>query len=440
MKFVLTCILVIFYIQPIFSLNFTLEDVLTRVKTDNLELQSIRNDIESASNQKYATVSNLFPSLSYYMDRQYNDLRGIRKITSSEQLGIKVSVNDLVVRPQNSYNLKLQLVQPIIDFSLFDEISRKHKEREWQKARLKAVENDLMIEATNAFYNILKSKVTKRMLKNKIAILTDAIREQEFKLSTDLITREQLFKIKVERLTAAQKLRDHTQRIVMNTMSLNKLMNRPLHETLEVLDDTSISFDYYDALDFVGLVDRLIQQDPQLKQMVLEKAILESEYSLHKFTRYPKAYFDTSYGYTNNVSYSTDRKLSDYSWRVYLTVPLFHGFKGLYEREGVKEKLRAIDHMYLDKKREQELVLTELVFSIENLLAEHETSTGKVQLYLERLNIMKEKQRLNQVTDTDVSLSRMQLREQEAENKALVLDLKSKKIVLDILLDRDIQF
>jgi len=279
LKTCLYCLLILFLwaqgtllAEEVKSSPLTLQQVVQIALETNLDVQTSSKETEAAEYAKKKSRTNFFPILNTSYQYKRNE-----KEILSPFVGI--------ITPKERYTLAASITQPLFGgFSITNQYKMAELNLGLTIANKKRVRQDVALEATKAYFEILKAEkllgVSKETV-NQVSVQTDVVNNfYQVGMSplNDLLESQVL-------LAAAKQEEVRTRSSLDIVRSyMNTLLRRPVHQSIEIVDMLDDKpFEY--ALDFC--IRAALENRIELKMADIEIELAEKDILLAKKTYYP---------------------------------------------------------------------------------------------------------------------------------------------------------
>ena len=279
LKVCLYCLLIAFlWIQgssaaeKVESSPLSLQQIVQIVLDANLDVKTSSKETEAAEYAKKGSRTNFYPILNATYQYKRNE-----KEISSPLAGVIV--------PENEYTLVASITQPLFSgYSITNQYKMAKLNLDLTKANKKRVRQDVSLEATRAYFEILKAE---KLLNVSIETVT------QVSAQTDVVNNfYQVGMSPLNDLLESQVLlADAKQQVVLSRSNLetaraymNTLLRRPIHQSVEVVD--MLDYKHFEFnLDYC--IKTALDKRIELKMSDIEIELAEKDIQLAKRTYYP---------------------------------------------------------------------------------------------------------------------------------------------------------
>lgn len=283
----LYCLLIVFlWVQNALTAEevepppLTLEQVIQIALEANLDIKTSIQETEAAEYERKMSRTNFYPTLNTTYQYQRNE-----KEVSSPFMGI--------ITPEDEYTLSASITQPLFTgFSITNQYKRSELNLDLTKANKKRVRQDVVIEATKAYFEILKAEkflaVSKESVR-QVSVQTDVVNNF---YQVGMSPLNDLLESQVLLANAKQQVVISRSNLVVARSYMNVLLRRPVHQPIfvvDMLDYKPVEFD----LDFC--IRTALEKRVELKMSDIEIELAEKDILLAKKTYYPTVNLRGSY-------------------------------------------------------------------------------------------------------------------------------------------------
>jgi outer membrane protein TolC len=266
--------------EEVTSSPLSLQQIVQIALEANLDVKTSSRETEAAEYAKKMSRTDFYPSLNTTYQYKRNE-----KEISSPFVG--------VITPEDEYMLVASITQPLFSgFSITNQYKMAELNLELTKANKKRVRQDAAIEATKAYFEILKAEKLLDISKETV---------RQFSAQTDVVKNfYQVGMSPLNDLLESQVLLAGAKQEVVLTKSyleiarsyLNVLLRRPIHQVVEIVDMLDYKAFEFD-LDFC--IRTALEKRIELKISDIEIELAEKDILLAKRTYYPTLNLQGSY-------------------------------------------------------------------------------------------------------------------------------------------------
>jgi len=259
----------------------------------NLDIKAASKETDAAAYAKKSSRAEFYPKLNTTYQYRYNE----------EEIE---SAFGTVATPWNEYTFTFSATQPLFSgFAITTQYKVAELSLNMAKANQKLVRQDVVLDATRAYFEILKAEkllsVSKETVR-QVNAQTDVVKNfYEVGMSplNDLLESQVLL------AEAKQQVVFATNNLEIARANMNRLLRRPTHQPIAVVDVLDVAPIAYD-LD--TSIQTALDNRIEINMSDLEVAIAEKDIDLTKQTYYP----------TINLQYNYYRFGDDDEWHVNL--------------------------------------------------------------------------------------------------------------------------
>ena len=287
LKTCLYCLLIIFLwaqgpltAEEAKSPPLSLQQVVQIALEANLDVKTSNKETEAAEYAKKRSRTNFYPILNTTYQYKRNE-----KEISSPFVGI--------ITPEERYTLVASITQPLFSgFSITNQYKMAELSLDMTKANKKRVRQDVALEATKAYFEILKAEKLLGISKEtvtQVSVQTDVVNNfYQVGMSplNDLLESQVLLAGAKQEVVLAESNLDIARSY------MNILLRRPIHQPIEIIDMLDYKPFEFD-LDFC--IRTALEKRIELKMADIEIELAEKDILLAKRTYYPKLNLQGSY-------------------------------------------------------------------------------------------------------------------------------------------------
>lgn len=287
LKACLYCLLIIFLwaqgpltAEEVTSSPLSLQQIVQIALEANLDVKTSNKEIEAAKYTKNMSRTNFYPTLN----ATYQYKRNEREVTSPF-VGITV--------PKDRYSLVASITQPLFSgFSISNQYKMAELNLDLTTSNKKRVRQDVALEATKAYFEILKAEklldVSKETV-NQVSVQTDVVNNF---YQVGMSPLNDLLESQVLLAGATQEVVRTRSNLDIARAYLNVLLRRPIHQSIEIVDMLDYKPFEFD-LDFC--IETALEKRIELKMSDIEIEMAEKDVQLAKRSYYPTVNLQGSY-------------------------------------------------------------------------------------------------------------------------------------------------
>jgi outer membrane protein len=259
--------------------ELSLKDTIEKAIDANLNLKQSREEVKAAEQNRKASITQFFPTLSASYDYVHRN-----KELTQELTGLGTGP-DFVVRPDDQYTFVTSFNQPIFrGFSLINQYRVADLGLDAAEFGEKVTRQDVILDAKNAFYSVLKAEkllgVTKQRV-TQIAVQKD-VAENFFEVGmsplNDLLQAQASLAIARQDFIVAQ------NNLAIAKSQFNIILRRPVNAPVKIQD----LLDYLPFVyDFTYCLETARENRLEITVADLEVEIAEKEVNLAKKDYFP---------------------------------------------------------------------------------------------------------------------------------------------------------
>lgn len=371
----------------LFSQIVTLDEILQTALSQNLSIQVIKLDQQTAQNNHQKGNAGLQPTIVGNIDYGGSVINARQEfITGSSQ-----NVNNAINRNGNiGVAMNWLIFNGLIGQRTY-QILGLQKETTQLNLRLQ-IENITANTIIN-YCNIIQNKQNAKVLVENLNISQERVRIAKDRYELGAMSKNDYLRAQIDAKRDSANLIQQLQQVKMSKIALNQILNKPVQTEFEVSDNLPANV----VISYNQLLENLKTQNIQLLLQRKQNDITQINTQITKGQLLPSINFNTGYNYANAVAGAGIlRTNQNYGWngRLTMTIPIFDG----YERQ------RNIQNAIIAQKRQQanvEQTLLEAETALAQAFEQYQTSLQL--LKIEQENVIITKQNL------DITVEKFQL-------------------------------
>lgn len=371
----------------LFSQIVTLDEILQTALSQNLSIQVIKLDQQTAQNNHQKGNAGLQPTIVGNIDYGGSVINARQEfITGSSQ-----NVNNAINRNGNIGVAMNWLIFNGLTGQRTYQILGLQKESTQLNLRLQ-IENITANTIIN-YCNIIQNKQNAKVLVENLNISQERVRIAKDRYELGAMSKNDYLRAQIDAKRDSANLIQQLQQVKMSKIALNQILNKPIQTEFEVSDNLPANV----VISYNQLLENLKTQNIQLLLQRKQSDITQINTQITKGQLLPSINFNTGYNYANAVAGAGIlRTNQNYGWngRLTMTIPIFDG----YERQ------RNIQNAIIAQKRQQvnvEQTLLEAETALAQAFEQYQTSLQL--LKIEQENVIITKQNL------DITVEKFQL-------------------------------
>ncbi len=310
------------------SLVLTLDKAVSLALQKNYDIRLAQLSLEKAGEQVTEAYSGAYPQLNFNGQYTRNLKIPVLFLPPNTPFNPTPNTETFSIGAKNSYNLGISLSQSIYDPRLGTAISIAKKYSEYSDLTVESAKDDVIAQVKESFYNVLLSKKLVEVNQEGYNVAqanyenTGALYKQGAASEYDYLRAEvQLANVKPSLIEAKNNLQ-------LAKNALKNLLALELNSTIDVEGEFEVENVSPDLIKQSN--DILNEKNPMLRQLSLQKLILEENVSIEKAAYLPSLSAFGNYSWQAEDNTFT---FSNYNWAnvftvgLQLSVPIFQGFK-----------------------------------------------------------------------------------------------------------------
>ncbi len=258
--------------EEVNAFPLSLQQVVQIALEANLDVQTSNRETEAAEYAKKKSRTNFFPTLNATYQYKKNE-----KEIRSPFVGI--------ITPKERYTLAASITQPLFNgFSITNQYKMAELNLDLTKANKKRVRQDVVLEVTKAYFEILKAEkllgVSKETV-NQVSVQTDVVNNF---YQVGMSPLNDLLESQVLLATAKQEVVFTKSDLDIARSYMNTLLRKPISQSIEIVDMLDYNpFEY----DLESCIRTALEKRIELKMADIEIELAEKDILLAKKTYYP---------------------------------------------------------------------------------------------------------------------------------------------------------
>ena len=248
-----------------------LERVIEIVLETNLDVKASSKETEAATFAKKSSRAEYYPRLNATYQYRYNEE--------------EIETFGTVITPWNEYTFSFSATQPIFSgFAITNQFKIAALSLDMAKANQQLVRQDVVLDATQAYFEILKAEkllsVSKETVR-QVSAQTDVVKNF---YDVGMSPLNDLLESQVLLAQAKQQVVFAKNNLEIARSNMNRLLRRPTHQPIavvDILDVAPITYDLDTSIQ-IALDNRI-----EISMSGLEVALAEKDIELTKQTYYP---------------------------------------------------------------------------------------------------------------------------------------------------------
>lgn len=371
----------------LFSQILTLDEVLQTALSQNLSIQVIKLDQQTAQNNHQKGNAGLQPTIVGNIDYGGSIINARQEfITGSSQ-----NVNNAINRNGNIGVTMNWLIFNGLTGQRTYQILGLQKETTQLSLRLQ-IENITANTIIN-YCNIIQNKQNAKVLVENLNISQERVRIAKDRYELGAMSKNDYLRAQIDAKRDSANLIQQLQQVKMSKIALSQILNKPVQTEFEVSDNLPPNV----VISYNQLLENLKTQNIQLLLQRKQSDIAQINTQITKGQLLPSINFNTGYNYANAVAGAGILRTNQnygLNGRLTMTIPIFDG----YERQ------RNIQNAIIAQKRQQANV-EQTLLDAETALAQafEQYQTSLQLLKIEQENVIITKQNL------DITVEKFQL-------------------------------
>ena len=272
--------------------TLSLKDTIEIAIDANLNLRQSREEVRAAEENRKASITRFFPTLSSSYDYTHRN-----KELTQELTGIGPSP-DFIVRPDDQYTFVTSFNQPIFNgFTLINQYKVADLGLDVAEFGEKVTRQDVILDAKNAFYSVLKAEKLMGVAKQRVTQIAAQKDVAENFYEVGMSPLNDLLEAQASLANARQDFIVAQNNLAIAKSQFNLVLRRPVDAPVEIEDILDYSPFIYD---FDYCLKTAKENRLEITVADLEVEIAEKEVALAKKDYYPSVNLRGNYTRTGD--------------------------------------------------------------------------------------------------------------------------------------------
>ncbi len=341
--------------------SVTLEEFISLVETNSLELESARTDRSLAAVQERLTRSQLYPNVGGQIGYTRNllDIEQAVPVAANGNVQIQPGIYPLVyqdvdVNTDNQLSLGFSLSQKLFDMSVFRGLEASEQYTTLTDTAFEATRQGLVTEAKRLFYRALLLGEVLAVRRSSEELAYRNYLQVQNRFNNGVASRMEVLRAevnwKITRPATTQAERNH-QLVLQNLKNLAGLPNDMDVTLVGGLDD-------YPELPAAVTLGEATDNRPDFQILLSERKLREINIDAKRATFFPSLSATASYGMqAGSDEFDFSDPTDTLTFGLNLTIPVFYGGSRFAQMEQARLELRKT-HTQISQKEED--IFTEL--------------------------------------------------------------------------------
>jgi len=262
-----------------------LEQIIQIALEANLDIKAAGKETEAAAFAKKSSRAEFYPTLNTTYQYKYNE----------EEIVIPESQfqSETVITPWNEYAFSFSATQPLFTgFAITNQYKLAELGLDMAKANQKLVRQDVVLDATRAYFEILKAEkllsVSKETVR-QVSAQTDVVKNF---YDVGMSPLNDLLESQVLLAEAKQQVVFATNNLEIARSNMNRLLRRPTHQSIAVVDMLDVAPIAYDLDTSIQMA---LDNRIEIGMSDLEVDLAKKDIELAKQTYYPSVNLQYNY-------------------------------------------------------------------------------------------------------------------------------------------------
>jgi outer membrane protein len=262
------------------DVQFDLTQTIDTALRANLGLKQSKEEVNAALATKKARTTNFLPTLSARYGYIRRDEPTVQKL-----IGQQGQETLVIINPEDEYNFVTSFTQPIFTgFALINQYKIASLGLDVAEISEKLTRQDVILDAKNAYYSILKSQKLMDVAEDTVKQVTAQKEVAENMYQVGMSPLNDLLQSQVQLANDKQRFITAQNNLAISKSQFNTLLRRPVNAPVaivDILDYTPFNYD----IDYC--LDQANQNRLELQVADLEVQIAERDYKLSQRDYFP---------------------------------------------------------------------------------------------------------------------------------------------------------
>ncbi len=260
--------------------KFDLTQTIDTALKANLGLKQSKEEVNAALATKKARTTDFFPTLS----ARYGYIRR-DKPTTQALIGQLGQSTEVIINPEDEYNFVTSFSQPIFTgFALINQYKIASLGLDVAEISEKLTRQDVILDAKNAYYSILKSQKLMDVAEDTVKQVTAQKEVAENMYQVGMSPLNDLLQSQVQLANDKQRFITAQNNLEISKSQFNTLLRRPVNAPVAIVDILDYTPFEYD-IDYC--LDQANQNRLELQVADMEVQIAEKDYKLSQRNYFP---------------------------------------------------------------------------------------------------------------------------------------------------------
>jgi outer membrane protein len=272
--------------------KLSLKDTIEKAIDANLNLKQSREEVKAAEENRKASITQFFPTLSASYDYVHRN-----KELTQELTGLGTGP-DFVVRPDDQYTFVTSFNQPLFrGFSLINQYKVADLGLDAAEFGEKVTRQDVILDAKNAFYSVLKAEKLLGVVKQRVTQIAAQKDVAENFFEVGMSPLNDLLQAQASLAIARQDFIVAQNNLAIAKSQFNIILRRPVNAPVKIQD----LLDYLPFVyDFTYCLETAKENRLEITVADLEVEIAEKEVNLAKKDYFPSVNLRGNYTRTGD--------------------------------------------------------------------------------------------------------------------------------------------
>ncbi len=412
------------------TIRLTLDEALSIALNESLTVKIADKEIEKTGYTKKGSYSALFPNVDFSAAYQ----RTIKKQVMTMNMGGQTQ--SIAVGTDNLYNLGFSATMPLINIALWRNLQISAKSVDLAVEQARKSRHDLINQIETAFYTCLLANDSYEVYKENYQNSKTNYEQTKAKYESGRVAKFDMIRAEVNMQNAEPNVYDAQNSLTLALWQLKALMGIDLNTNIVCVGSLDDYVNRIKDLSFAGNQINL-ENNSTLKQLDIQKEILDLSYKAKRAQFYPSLGASASYSW---VSMANNFKFKEYNWNPYsvagisLTIPIFSGGNRYYGLKETNAQRKQLELQRESARRGLVVSAKQNISSMETAIKQYNAAVATVEGAQTGYDIAKKRYEVGSGTVLDMNDAQLQLLQSKLNVKNSIYSFLVAKSALDLTL------
>ena len=412
------------------ALTLTLEQALEIALSESPTIKVAEQEIEIKRYAKQETYSSLYPRFD--ATAQYQ--RVLAKQTMSMDLGGQTQT--IKVGSDNSFNGGITASMPVVNAQLWESLKVSVADVMLSIEKARSSQIDMIEQVSKAYYSILLAKESLVVYQRVYDNAVENNKNIKKRYDVGSVSEYDYISSNVSVQNAIPNVIEAQNSVVLALWQLKALLGIDLKRNIDVVGTL---MDYEAQMNYAHTLDQLdLSNNSSLKQLDIQKGMLESAVKIAKLANVPTLSINAAYLYTalgNDGKFFQAKAWNPYSYAgVQLNIPIFAGGQ---RRAAIRQSQLNLSNLQLQRENAERQLQVAVVQSLNNMqtnVKKFSAAAATVGQAQRGYEIAVKRYEVGRGTLVDVDNSQLALTQAELGRNSAIYNFMVSKIALDKIL------